>query len=102
MPTIKKTTFLFWTTCSTEAEGIPFKVTAWYGFVRQDYHVLRGDDDDGGDALLPGELPEELVVDVERALSRDVRVGHVVPVDEGKQDGILPAQGIHAEPGEFT
>lgn len=68
------------------------------GFVRNVYHVLRGDDDDGGDALLPGELPEELIVDVERALSRDVRVGHVVAVDEGEQDGILPPQCVHAEP----
>ena len=50
------------------------------------YHVLRGDYDDCCHALFPGELPEELVVDVEGALGRDVSVRDVVAVDEREED----------------
>ena len=58
--------------------------------------------DDGRHPLLPGELPEKFVVDVEWTLSRDVGVGHVVAVDEGEEDRVLPGHGVHAEAGEFT
>ncbi len=58
--------------------------------------------DDGRHPLLPGELPEELVVDVEWTLGRDVSVRHVVAVDEGEEDRVLSGHAVHAEAGEFT
>ena len=67
-----------------------------------DYVGLRRQDDDGRDALLPRELPEELVVDVERPLGGDVRVGNVEAVDEREQDRVLPRQGVHAEASQIS
>lgn len=51
-----------------------------------EYHILRSYGDDGRDPLLPDELPEELGVEVQWSLGCNVGVGHVVAIDERKQD----------------
>ena len=64
--------------------------------------VLRRDDNDGGDVLLPRELPEELVVEVELTLRRDVRVGHVEAVDEGEENRVFSGQCVHTKSGQIA
>lgn len=66
------------------------------------YHVLRCDGDDGGHTLLPHKLPEEFIVEVQWSLCCYVGVGHVVAVYERKQNRVLPAQRVHAEPAQVA
>ena len=52
--------------------------------------------------MLPRELPEELVVEVERTLRRDVRVGHVEAVDEGEENRVFSGQCVHTKSGQIA